>query len=161
MNKKENKDSTLEKVPKEYFLSLGSNIGDLELNLSNAIKYISETKGIIFEKKSKFYKTAPWGNIEQNDFLNAVIKVKSFHTPEDFLEILKSIECKMGKKFLFKWGPRIIDIDILFCDDLVIETENLKIPHPLMHKRDFAILPMKEIAEEFIHPILKKRMKEL
>ena len=144
-----------------YFLGLGSNIGELEKNLEKSIRYISEIGEVSIEKSSSYYKTKPWGDVEQDDFLNMMISVKTDHQPDIFLNILQEIEQKMGKKVLRKWGPRIIDIDIVFCDDLVIESENLKIPHPHSHERDFVLLPMLEIAPDFFHPTQKKKIKDL
>ena len=146
---------------KDYFLGLGSNMGDLNVNLDQAIYLITEIKGVTILQKSSYYKTKPWGYKEQSDFLNCVIMVECEYEPKDFWEHLKEIEIKMGKKVICQWGPRVIDIDILFCGDLVLDTEDLKIPHPLLHERDFVLLPMKEIAPEFVHPVLKMRISEI
>ncbi|MCL2065242.1 MAG: 2-amino-4-hydroxy-6-hydroxymethyldihydropteridine diphosphokinase [Candidatus Cloacimonetes bacterium] len=144
-----------------YFLGLGTNIGDLSENLDIAIFNLSQIKDVTILKKSSYYKTKPWGYKEQEDFLNAVVLLICEYEPEDFLSILRDIESQMGKKIICKWGPRLIDIDILFCDDLIFESEKLIIPHPRLHERDFVLLPMLEIAPDFVHPVLKKKIGEM
>jgi len=144
-----------------YFLGLGTNIGDLQENLNSAIEFIKGISGISIVKSSSVYKTKPWGFKEQSDFLNMVIMLQFGESPEVLMHHLREIETKMGKAVLCKWGPRVIDIDILFCDDLIFDTEHLTIPHPEMYKRDFVLLPMMEIAPEFVHPIFKLTIEEL
>ena len=144
-----------------YYLGLGSNIGDLEKNLVSALNNISKIEGCEIIKVSSFMRTKAWGYENQDDFLNLVVKVQSSIKPEIFLEILQEIEVTMGKKKLFKWGPRIIDIDIIFCDDLVINSEKLIVPHHYLHKRDFVLKPMVEIEPDFLHPLMKQSIKEL
>ena len=142
-----------------YYLGLGSNIGDLEQNLYLAHDEISQFSNIV--KVSKFYESEPWGYKAQPSFLNAVIIVKSDIQPQNFLLKLQEIEKRLGKMVNVRWGPRIIDIDILFCDDLIINSDDLIIPHPHAHERDFVLKPMCEIAPDFIHPSLNKSMIEL
>ena len=144
-----------------YYLGLGTNIGDLEQNLKNALMYISEIKGCKIKKISAFYNTKPWGFEYQDDFLNLVTEIEAVYPPQEFIYHLQHIEKNMGRIDLCKWGPRIIDIDILFCDDMVIDTEELKIPHPFLHQREFVLRPMLEIAPDFIYPTLKVSIKDL
>jgi len=141
------------------FLGLGSNLGDRGENIKKAIEYL-ESK-IRIEKVSSIIETEPYGFVDQPKFLNCVLKGTTVLSPFELLEFVLDIENKMGRKRLFKWGPRNIDIDILFYDDCVIDTENLKIPHPELHKRLFVLEPLCEIEKDFVHPVLKKSVYEL
>ena len=146
----------------KVFFGLGTNLGNKEENLNDAIKYINERIGSI-NSLSAFYVTEPWGFISDNSFFNAVCSVNTDKTPMQILDITKQIEREMGrsKKSVDRiYSDRIIDIDILLYDDLIFESDELTIPHPLMTERDFVIIPLVEIAPELIHPVLKKKMKE-
>ncbi len=137
------------------YLSLGTNLGDKHFNLSKAIDYIQKLCGII-EEKSEVYASQPWGFTSDNYFYNQCLKVKTSLNPEMFLEKLLSIENIMGRKREGDgYSDRIIDIDILFYDDLIINEENLIIPHPKLHERMFVLAPLEELAAEFVHPILE------
>lgn len=142
-----------------YLLS-GSNIGDSSHHLDTAISFIRSRVGAITQKSS-IYKTEPWGNKEQQDFLNQVLEVHTSLEPEEVLRQLLLIEQEMGRKRMEKWGPRVIDIDILFYEIRVMQTQRLTIPHPLLHERRFTLLPLAEIAPNFIHPVLHKTINEL
>jgi len=144
-----------------YYLSLGSNIGHLESNIQTAMKHIVAIGNTNVIKSSTIFRTKPWGHTEQDDFFNSVIEVFSWHEPATFFKHLREIEIQMGKITLFKWGPRIIDIDVLFCDSQIIKTKELTIPHPLLHEREFVLAPMSEIAPDFIHPIYGLSIKSL
>jgi len=144
-----------------YYLGFGSNIGDKKKNINNALHRIAQFKGCIITKISSFYKTKPWGYKKQEDFLNLVAEINAIYPPEEFLYFLQHVEKEMGRIEICKWGPRIIDIDILFCDNMILETEDLKIPHPLLHQRDFVLKPMVELAADYVHPYLKLSMREL
>jgi 2-amino-4-hydroxy-6-hydroxymethyldihydropteridine diphosphokinase len=137
------------------FILLGSNLGDRQENLSRARQEISRSIGEIITTSS-VYKTAAWGNTHQPDFYNQVIEISSSHDPEKLILDTQMIEKKMGRIQKEKWGPRIIDIDILFHGDSVISDENLTIPHPEISNRRFTLMPLAEIAPDFTHPILKK-----
>ncbi|ABP65765.1 2-amino-4-hydroxy-6-hydroxymethyldihydropteridine pyrophosphokinase [Caldicellulosiruptor saccharolyticus DSM 8903] len=141
------------------FLGLGSNLGDRQKNIEMAIEYLKEKVEI--EKVSKIIETEPYGYVEQPKFLNCCVMGKTQLSPAELLDFVLSIEEKMGRKRLFKWGPRNIDIDILFYDSATIDQENLKIPHPELHKREFVLLPLIEIAPDFVHPAFKKTVLEL
>ena len=123
-------------------------------------KIIIERIGNVLEKSS-VYESTPWGVENQRNFLNQVIFVKSNFDPYTILDLVLQIEKDMGRIRIEKWGERIIDIDILFIDDLVIESENLCIPHELIAKRKFVLQPMCEIAPGFIHPKLNKNISQL
>lgn len=144
----------------EVYLQLGSNIGDRLDNLDQSIKIITERIGNVLEKSS-VYESTPWGVENQRNFLNQVIFVKSNFDPYTILDLVLQIEKDMGRIRIEKWGERIIDIDILFIDDLIIESENLCIPHEFISKRKFVLQPMCEIAPGFIHPKLNKTISQL
>lgn len=144
----------------EVYLQLGSNIGDRLDNLDQSIKIITERIGNVLEKSS-VYESTPWGVENQRNFLNQVIFVKSNFDPYTILDLVLQIEKDMGRIRIEKWGERIIDIDILFIDDLIIESENLCIPHEFVAKRKFVLQPMCEIAPGFIHPKLNKTISQL
>ncbi len=141
------------------YLSLGTNIGDREYNLRKAIEKLREKVRIL--SISNIYETEPVGFKEQDNFLNIVIKIATDMEVERLLDFVLNIEKEMGRKRIIHWGPRIIDIDILFFDDLIIDKENLKIPHPELHKRNFVLYPLSEVAYDFIHPVLNQSIDEL
>jgi 2-amino-4-hydroxy-6-hydroxymethyldihydropteridine diphosphokinase len=144
----------------QIFILLGSSLGDRQENLDRARQEISRSVGEIITTSS-IYKTAAWGNTQQPDFYNQVIEIRSAHDPEKLILDTQRIEQKMGRTREEKWGPRIIDIDILFYGDSVISAENLTIPHPEIANRRFTLLPLAEIASDFIHTILKKSVLQL
>ncbi len=143
-----------------YYLHLGSNKGNRTAYLTDAIKHISTKIGEIKEQSS-IYQTEPWGKKDQDEFLNMAIKVTSNLEPVDVLSSIKNIEKSMGVEKREKWGPRIIDIDILYCNDLILEQENLVIPHPHIYERNFVLIPLMEIAGEFIDPVKGISIEEL
>jgi 2-amino-4-hydroxy-6-hydroxymethyldihydropteridine diphosphokinase len=142
------------------FLLLGTNQGDKRANLLNAMHLIEQSVGKVL-KVSSIYKTAPWGNTDQPEFFNQVITVESILKPDLLLKSVLAIELKMGRKRLEKWGPRVIDIDILFYNHEIVQSKDLTIPHPAIPLRKFTLIPLAEIAPGFLHPALKKNMKEL
>ncbi|MBN1366441.1 MAG: 2-amino-4-hydroxy-6-hydroxymethyldihydropteridine diphosphokinase [Dehalococcoidales bacterium] len=142
------------------YLGLGSNMGEKQDNLLRALDYISQRLRI--EKKSSMYDTAPVGNINQARFLNMVCEVTTSLPPAMLLATLKGIESKMGRLPVHPANsPRIIDIDILLYGDEIIDTPDLKIPHPRLAERAFVLVPLAEIAPELVHPVLKLSMKDL
>ncbi|MBI3501226.1 MAG: 2-amino-4-hydroxy-6-hydroxymethyldihydropteridine diphosphokinase [Bacteroidetes bacterium] len=142
------------------YLLLGSNLGERENYLLDAKAQVKKNIGKIISESS-LYNTAAWGKESQNDFLNQVISVETNLPAEKLLEAILSIEKKMGRERNKKWEARIIDIDILFFNDEIIRTKNLTVPHPHLHERRFALVPLAEIAADFIHPVLKKSIKSL
>jgi len=138
---------------KGIYLLLGSNLGNSLEMLEIARKQIAYHIGEIVIQSS-IYQTKAWGIENQPEFLNQVLEVDSSLSPIDLLAILLRIEVDMGRKRYQKWGSRIIDIDILYYGDQVIEAEKLKIPHPENQNRNFVLAPMVEIAADFIHPVL-------
>lgn len=142
------------------YLLLGSNLGDRANNIENALEELNKI-GIIILKKSSLYETKPWGYTEQPDFLNLAIECSTNLTPFDLLREIKKLEIKLGRENTIKYGPRIIDIDIILYDNLILKSDTLTIPHPLMHKREFVLKPLCEIAPYLIHPEFKVSLKEL
>ncbi|MBK9337627.1 MAG: 2-amino-4-hydroxy-6-hydroxymethyldihydropteridine diphosphokinase [Lewinellaceae bacterium] len=142
------------------FLGIGSNVGDRAANLRTAYNHIHRLIGKV-AKFSHIYETEPWGNEEQEAFLNQVIMINTTMDPRELLEAATKIEREMGRVRKEKWGPRIIDIDILFYGKRIIRDKGLEIPHPELHKRAFVLVPLLEIAPDLMHPVLKKPIDEL
>lgn len=138
------------------YLSLGTNMGDKKKNLLAAIEKIGKLENTKITSQSTILETEPFGYTEQDMFLNACIEIKTLFTPQELLEKLLSIELEMGRVRTIKWGPRIIDIDILFFDDEIIQDKNLAVPHPWISERMFVLEPLCEIAPNLIHPLERK-----
>lgn len=137
------------------YLLLGSNIGNKEKNLSLAVKWLKNSVGKIISKSSVYSSTA-WGNSDQPDFLNQAICIQTHLMPEELMQTILIIEKKLGRERTEKWAPRIIDIDLLLFNEEIIKTSILEVPHPYLHKRKFALIPLNEIASDAIHPAFKK-----
>lgn len=147
----------------QVYLGLGTNLGDKEQNLRRAVQRIEERIGKVVSL-SAFYDTAPWGFSSENTFLNAAACVETALQPLSVLHLTQEIEREMGrtsKSVDGAYSDRVIDIDLLLYDDRVIDVPELKLPHPLMHRRRFVMEPLAEIAPELVHPVLKKKMREL
>ncbi len=144
----------------EVVLHLGSNLGYREINLELALIIISNHIGEI-QKQSSVYETAAWGNEQQNDFLNQAFIVTTSLTATEVLAQIQHIESKMGRKREERWGPRLIDIDIIFYGEDIIDIPNLKIPHTQMSKRSFVLQPLLDICPDKIHPKLGKSIRQL
>jgi len=142
------------------FIAIGSNLLDREKNIKDAISNLKK-EGIEVEAISSIIETEPYGFIDQPKFLNCVVKAKTTKTPRELLKTLLSIELKLGRIRKERWGPRTIDLDILFYDDLIIDEEDLKIPHYDIQNRLFVLKPLSEIAGDFIHPVFKVSINEL
>jgi len=142
------------------YIGIGSNIGKREENCLHAIELL-QRRGIIVKKRSAMYETEPWGIKEQPRFINMAVEIETRLEPKDLLGVFKEIEKGMGRKESVRWGPRIIDLDILLFEDMVLKEEDLEIPHPLMHERDFVLRPLCEIAPDRVHPLLKMRICDL
>ncbi|MGZ3777403.1 MAG: 2-amino-4-hydroxy-6-hydroxymethyldihydropteridine diphosphokinase [Mucilaginibacter sp.] len=144
----------------DVFLLLGSNLGDREAYLERAIAYI-ETDIAPIINRSSVYETQSWGKTDEPDYLNQVVHLKTVLPAHDLLASILHIEQMMGRKREVKWGSRIIDIDILFYGQAIINDEELTIPHPELHKRAFTLIPLHEIAPYFIHPGLHRSIFQL
>lgn len=148
------------KEKSKVYFGLGSNLDDPEKNIINGLRML-KMKGIELLKLSSLYYTEPVGKEDQPYFYNMVAKGLTSYTPEELLKVIKDIEKLLGRVWTEKWGPRIIDIDILFYNDLILNTPELTIPHPELHKRDFVLVPFTEIEPDFVHPVFKKTIEEL
>ena len=143
------------------YLGIGTNLGQRRDNVLKALQLIKD-KGIVVLAESSLHETAPWGVKNQPPFLNGALKIETELSPKDLLKELKGIERKMGRLFTSqRWGPRVIDLDILMYDDLVLNEPDLIIPHRLMHEREFVLLPLKEIAPDVMHPVLNISISDL
>lgn len=142
------------------YLLTGGNLGDRLANLQNAFRLINEMAGTMV-KKSGVYETAAWGVSNQPSFLNQVLFCITQLTAEQLLQTILLIEKQMGRERIEKMGPRIIDIDILFYNDDIIDSPDLKVPHPEIPNRRFVLEPLNEIASDYIHPVLKRSIADL
>ncbi len=148
-------------MTENIFLGIGSNKGDRLNFLRAAVHQIKLESDTVIEAASSVYESEPYGNKEQNVFYNAVLKIKSSKTFNEFCPWIKELEKKIGRKPGEKWGPREIDVDLIFFDDLVYNDGCLIVPHKEMLLRDFVLMPMIEIAPDFVHPVEKIRMKDV
>ena len=143
------------------YLGLGSNMGDKQAYLDGAVKALNEARGCEVERVSTYLVTKPYGGVEQDDFLNACLRLRTLLPPQELLDRMHDIEQAAHRERTIHWGPRTLDLDILLYDDEVLETETLVIPHPELHLREFVLRPMAEIAPWKRHPILGKTMAQL
>ncbi|BDQ11583.1 2-amino-4-hydroxy-6-hydroxymethyldihydropteridine diphosphokinase [Sediminibacterium sp. TEGAF015] len=151
---------TILPIMQNAYLLIGSNLGNKTEQLEKAVQYIQQECGQIV-KRSAFYETAPWGFTDQPAFMNQALWIQTKLEPEALMQRLLNIEARMGRIRTVKLGPRIIDLDILQIDQLVIDTSILQIPHPAMTERRFALAPLAEIAPDLMHPKLQKTASEL
>ena len=142
------------------FLQLGSNLGDRELLLKDSITAIENRVGDVVEF-SKVYESAPWRVEGQENYLNQILKVRTTLSAEEVLSSVLDIEKQLGRIRLEKWGERLIDIDIIFYNDSIIETPDLCVPHKHLHERMFVLTPLHNIAPEMVHPKYNKTIEEL
>ncbi len=141
------------------YLALGTNLGDRFANLHTTIDSLAPQVHV--EAESRIYETPPWGFLDQPTFLNMALRAVTDLPPADLLVFLKQREVELGRIPTFRDGPRLIDIDILFYDDLVLNTLPLVIPHPRLHERAFVLVPLADIAPDFIHPVLNQSIRAL
>jgi 2-amino-4-hydroxy-6-hydroxymethyldihydropteridine diphosphokinase len=141
------------------YLALGSNMGNRLSNLKNAVSHLTPQMAV--KKKSPVYETPPWGYADQPAFLNQVVMAETYMEPEPLLGHLKRLETALGRVASFQNGPRLLDIDILFYDDAILDSPPLVIPHPRLHQRAFVLVPLNDIASDFVHPVLGKQVSEL
>ena len=144
----------------DVFLQLGSNIGDRKKYLDEAVSLITFELGFI-NNISKIYESTPWGVEGQQKYLNQILQINYKFEPLDLLKSILDIESRIGRKRIEKWGERVIDIDIIFFSNYIIENVDLCIPHRHMHQRNFVLVPLNDIASDYIHPKYKITVKEL
>lgn len=141
------------------YIALGTNIGDRAENMQQALKELESIMQV--EERSPIYETPPWGLVDQPDFLNQVVRGETELSPVELIKALKEIEAEMGRVPTIRYGPRLIDLDLLLYDDLVFETEKLSIPHPRMRGRAFVLVPLADLAPEIIHPVYGETVIEM
>ncbi len=144
----------------EYYLGLGSNLGQREKNLTQALKKL-QNQGIYIEKISSVYETQPFGGAKQPWYMNIVVKAQTQLSPSRLLKKIKKIEKSMGRTLHGMNNPRPIDIDILMLEDRLIKNNNLEIPHKELAHRNFVLVPLLEIASTLVHPVFKERVSEI
>lgn len=145
----------------QAYIALGSNMGDRKAMLDKAIALINDMPHTAVVRTSTFVETEPVGYVDQDPFINAVIEVRTWQTPTQLMDTLLDIETQLDRVRTIRWGPRTIDLDILYYDNLVTDDEHVLIPHPRMHERAFVLEPLNELAPNKLHPLLQKRTHEL
>jgi len=144
-----------------YHLILGSNMNDPAFQVNDAVKRIGELKQVSLKRKSSLARTKAYGYEDQDDFYNQVLEIDSQLSPDALLLSLQTLEIQMGRKRDLKWGPRIIDVDILLAEDTIINFNDLVIPHYDMHNREFTLKLLCELIPDVRHPVLNKTIIEL
>jgi len=146
----------------KVYLGIGSNLGNRRRNVEKSLSLLEAEKEIRIKKQSSLYETKPVGGPKQRDFINAVVLIETTLAVKPLLKVLKNIENELGrKKDVQRWGPRIIDLDILVYEQVILRSKLLSVPHPLMHERFFVLAPFAEIAPGFKHPLLNKTVGRL
>lgn len=140
----------------EAVIALGSNMGDKLAYMQHGVEAMNQSKDFRVRAVSKFLETKPYGVKEQDNFLNGCMKVETLLMPDELLDFLQGVERSVNRVREGKWGPRTLDLDIIFYDNLIIDTVNLKVPHMDMCNRDFVLIPLKQIAPNYCHPVLHK-----
>ena len=143
------------------YVAFGSNLGDKKKFLDDGIQGLRTTPSCEVEAVSEYLVTEPYGGVEQDEFLNGVLKLRTLLTPEELLDRLHELEAAANRERIIHWGPRTLDLDILFYDNEIIDTPDLHIPHIDMENRDFVLKPMDEIAPYYRHPVLNKTIHQL
>ncbi|OGG13074.1 2-amino-4-hydroxy-6-hydroxymethyldihydropteridine diphosphokinase [Candidatus Gottesmanbacteria bacterium RIFCSPHIGHO2_01_FULL_39_10] len=141
------------------YLGLGANVGDKKKHIQKAIELLSPK--ITHLKRAKLYESRAVGFTDQDNFVNTVVEGKTLLTPQQLFKFVKNIEKEIGRIYRFRWGPREIDIDILFYGDQIVHKPDLEIPHPRLPERDFVLVPLLALAPDFVHPKLKKTITQL
>ena len=134
------------------YLGIGSNLGDRKLNLKKAIDIIELHEGVKVEAVSKVYETEPWGPVEQDKFLNCVVKILTSLSPRELLSMAKQTEAHLKRVPTVRWGPRTLDVDVLIVDGLEVDDETLTVPHPRMWERAFVLVPLSDVEPEMLAP---------
>ena len=143
------------------FIGIGSNKGDRKKACSDAIIALETLRGCRVMKISSFYESEPWGYVEQGLFINCAVKIETNADALTLFSLLQATERRLGKEKEFLWGPRTIDLDLLFFNQEIITTPELKVPHPFLHQRRFVLEPLAELAPDWMHPVLKEPVSAL
>jgi len=144
------------------FISIGSNLGERLDNCQRAVATLTAPgAGVGLVRVSPYYETEPWGRPDQGPFVNVVVEVETALAPQELLKRTREVEAALGRTRGERWGPRVIDLDIVFYGDYVMDEPGLVIPHPHAHERAFVLAPISDIAPEFVHPVLDKSVSEL
>ena len=143
------------------YIAVGANLGEREVSIRNGIKALREHPDCVVEQESKLIVTEPYGGVEQPDFLNGVLKVRTLLSPLELLELLHQIEQQAGRQRDIRWGPRTLDLDIIFYDDWIVDLESLEIPHKDMQNRKFVLEPLAKLAPFYRHPLTKKTVQQM
>lgn len=149
------------RMGERVFIAIGSNLGDREANCRSAIERLKYAPRVRVIKESSLKETEPWGRTDQPAFINAAVEIETDLPPKELLALLKDIEGRIGRKARERWGPREIDLDVIFYGERVIKEEGLTIPHPQAHKRLFVIEPIAELAPDFVHPVLREKVDDI
>lgn len=147
--------------PHTAFVGLGSNLGESAQILSDAIMELHQTPGILVEAVSSLYYTAPVGGVEQPEYCNQAIRLSTSLNPEELLDLLLSVEAHFGRVREVHWGPRTLDLDLLFYDQQMINTPRLTVPHPRITERGFVLAPLVELAPDWTHPVGRRTVRQL
>lgn len=151
----------IERGWKKAYLSIGSNMGDKKGYLKDAIEKLQHHPKIRKVRVSDFLETKPYGGVEQEDFINAAIEMETLYTPRELLHLLQQIETEAGRVRTIHWGPRTLDLDILFYEDVISDKKELMIPHPDMQNREFVLKPLAELCPYYMHPLFHKSVKQM
>lgn len=151
----------IDRVWHKTYIGMGSNMGNKLENLKSAIAKINESTYTKITRISESYETKPVGYTQQENFANCAIEARTLLTPVELIRFLLKVESELKRERIIKWGPRIIDLDVLLYDDIITSFEEIVIPHPRMHERMFVLKPLKDIAPYVMHPILNKRIIEI
>ena len=143
------------------YLGLGGNLGDRRENLANAVQALDAGGELTVLRTSGIYETAPWGLTDQPDFLNMVVEIATTLSPRKLLDFVKAVEKELGRQAGPRFGPRLIDIDLLLYGDQVVDEPDLQIPHASLHVRAFALVPLAELAPSYLHPVLAETIGDL
>lgn len=146
---------------KKVYLGIGSNLGDKEAYMENAVSRLKADKKIRAVRTSDWIVTKPYGGIEQDDFLNGAISLQTLYSPSELLHLLQSVEKEAGRERKIHWGPRTLDLDILFYEDFISDEADLMVPHPDMQNREFVLRPLDQLCPYYQHPLLHKTVRQM